>query len=156
MSETTFKYRHTKTDKYLYPDGMGGSLWINNTDCESPDCDCDDCGIGLCFDFGEENVDEIIKALQEWKTKEHIVYEEDKEYQAILDKAEEKENTWWYKLWDWANDFTITIRPFEWAFYFKTRSSFNMFFSIPSSRSRGFQLGPLQVTTPKIGKKKKG
>ena len=132
---------------------MGGSLWIVNTDCKDLNCECDDCGIGLCFDFGEDNVDSIIKALQDWKTKEHTVYEEDKDYQEFVEKSEERESKWWYKTWEWASDLTFVIRPFEWAFYLRVKPEFDLFFSIPSSRCRGFQFGPFQFTTPRLGKK---
>jgi len=162
MDKTTYKYQHTKTDKFDYPHdengeggGIGGSLWTVITNCEDPNCECDECGAGLCFDFGEDNVDSIIKGLQDWKTKEHTVYEEDKEYQEYVDKCDERESKWWYKVWDWANDLSLTIRPFGWDFYFKVKPEFNLFFSLPSSRSRGFSIGPLQVVTPRFGKKKR-
>ena len=154
MSET-YKYRHTKTDKFEYPDGVGGSLWIVSTNCKDPKCDCDDCGCGLCFDFGEDNVDDIIVALVDWKLKQPTIYEEDKEYEEAMAKADIRESKLWYKVYNWFTDITFTFRPFQWDFYFKIGREYNMFFSIPSLRSRGVMIGPFQFTLPRFGKKKK-
>jgi hypothetical protein len=132
-----------KSDKVKYPYGVNCCIWTPIDD--------NDEDIGLCFDFKEEMIDDIIQELQELKNKEAIEYEPDVEYEKNKIKQEEKESKWYYKFWErWLENCIIQITPFDWQFRFEKRP---LFFSV-MAKSSGISIGPVKIMLPSLKVKK--
>ena len=58
-------------EKVLYPDGIGCCIWIP--------VEPEDDSWGLAWDFAFEDIDDLIALLQEMKTAEYRVFEDDEE-----------------------------------------------------------------------------
>lgn len=54
-----YKSGHIRGDKQVYDNGIGCSIWYPYDDDEET---------GICFDFPESDIDDIIKLLQVLKT----------------------------------------------------------------------------------------
>jgi hypothetical protein len=68
-----FKNGRLRGEKVKYPDGIGCCVWypFPNEDGE------DDEDAGLCFDFGYDDIDDLIALLQEMKVTEPEIYQGD-------------------------------------------------------------------------------
>lgn len=160
--------RQIKLEKIDYPAsedgsvkaGIGGSMWIPlgvlNEECKDTlePCDDDDCScsFGSCFDFNEDDVDVIIDGLKQWKEMEAVKYEPDEDYDLWQKKQAILEKKWYYKVWDWAKDLAITVRPFDWSFGIGKMNWLS--YKMPSFDSRGVIAGPIQLTIPQLWKSK--
>ena len=132
-----------KGDKIKYKDGVGCCIWIPMDD--------DDDSSGLCFDFGEEYIDDIIKVLKELKKKEPEIFKEDPKQVEWDKKRDKKESTWYYKIWDkHFENISFQFTPFDWR---NSRILLNI--RRPNGKNKellykmvfsGFYFGPICVT----------
>ena len=64
------KKGNLRGEKVKYPDGVGCCIWF-------PVGEGKDAGMGLCFDFSDTDLDDMIELLKEMKETEPEIYEED-------------------------------------------------------------------------------
>lgn len=136
-----------KCEKTKYSDGISYCIWKPfKKDGSEEDEDC-----GICFDISEEDIDEAIKLLQEYRHKEPVIYKPDPEEEEFEKKWKEKTSTWYYKFWDtYLRNISITINFFDWNF---RRSFFTSRRIIPKEKEEymhqlctGFAFGPFIIT----------
>lgn len=103
---------------------------------------------GICFDFPEQDIGQLISLLQEYKTKEPEIYEEDEEYETRLKVIEEKHNKWYYKLWEkYLENISISINFFDWNLKFILIGRKKVFGNeTVYAICRGIALGPIIIT----------
>lgn len=70
MTQRYIKHGKYCGDKIQYPDGVGCCIWI-------PIGDQDELKFGICFDFSEEDIDQLVELLQQLKVAEVMDYVED-------------------------------------------------------------------------------
>lgn len=131
-----------KYQKVRFKDSTICTIWIPFKDSEA----------GHCFDFSEEELDSILEAVKSLKDLPAEEYVEDPKYEEFLKKRTEKESKWYYKLWEFLDDFIVQIRPFNWSLRLRRDSKRDLTFSFMSSSS-GFQIGPLLVSLPRLKRK---
>ena len=64
------KKGNLRGEKIKYSDGVGCCIWF-------PMGEDEDEGVGLCFDFSDTDLDDMIELLKEMKETEPEIYEED-------------------------------------------------------------------------------
>lgn len=99
---------------------------------------------GLCWDFGWDQIEDVKKILDEVydagsKNEKINEYEEDPEWEEFHRKRDELEAKWWYKIWSFLCDISISIWPFGWKFVTTKKHFYSM-------SLRGFQLGPIRIS----------
>ena len=57
-----------RVEKIEYPDGVGGCIWKKEFDEED---------FGICIDFAEEDIDDMIKVLQKFKEMKATTFKEE-------------------------------------------------------------------------------
>jgi hypothetical protein len=107
--------------------------------------------MGLCYDFKEENYQDLINVLLKMKDSKADVYKPDPEYAAFEKKREAEEKTLWWKIKDKLKDIGISATPFDWKLH-------GLFLSRPVGSGRGskkelvyklchgFCFGPITIT----------
>ena len=68
------KRKDLRAEIVSYPDGLGCCIWRLFPEMPGKERDED---IGICWDFAADEIDDIISMLQELKTLEPRIYEED-------------------------------------------------------------------------------
>lgn len=102
------KRASVKCSKTKFSDGVSYCIWF-------PMSDDEDCGV--CLDIPEENVDDVINILKEYKKKKPRVFKQDPKDEEFERKLEEKTSKWWYKLWSkYLENVSITVNFFDWRF----------------------------------------
>ena len=126
-----------KCSKIKYPDGTGYCIYrVKNSDEDS----------GLCFDiFGDEEADEIINILQEYRSKEPEIYTPDTKYEEYIKKREKREKKWWHKIYTkYFENIGIQFTPFDWQFRIFPISKKNA--DGLYTMTKGIYLGPICIT----------
>jgi hypothetical protein len=131
-------------EKVKYPDGIGYTIWEPFKEKEEDDEDSS----GICFDFPDANMPDIIQLLNDMKNAEPSIYEEDPKYTEFENKRKEKEKKWWYKVYDKINDIGIHFTPFDWRFscHIITRPVDGKKMGTVSKWCEGIHFGPLLLT----------
>lgn len=139
----TYKSGKIRGEKVKYPDGIGYAIWQLLKDSK----DEDDEGTGLCFDFPDYELEDILKIITEMKDAEPDIYEHDPDYEESQRKRKETEKKWWKKLHKSVEDIGIQLTPFDWNFH-----RFLVSKKVPLGKEYGYQVckgfyfGPFCVT----------
>ena len=138
--------------KMKYPDGVGYTIWTVMKKAE--DNEKEDDGCGPCWDYSEEDAEDVKKVVDTLLTQQPEIYEPDEEYEAHVKHTEEKQKKLWYRLYSKLKDIGMHFTPFDWRFRTLWVSR-----PIPHGKGKnthkvyilcsGFYLGPICVTWPR-------
>jgi len=143
---TLYKSKNMIGYKTSYNGEIGytiGNKW-NTENAEDDD-------IGLCYDFKEENCQDLIDIILKMKESKADDYIPDPEYEIFKKKREAEEKTLWWKIKDKLTDISINITPFYWKLH-------GLFISRPIGSGKGakkelvfkachgFCFGPVTIT----------
>ena len=128
--------RVIKGEKITYKDGVGCTIWEQTSDNE-------DSG-GPCFDFGEDQINELLSVIEKLKTKKAKPYieeqkNEDLKWEAYEKKCEERDKKWYARILHFAEYLGLQFTPFRWNL---GRSKLHHLVWI----RRGLALGPINIT----------
>jgi hypothetical protein len=127
--------------KVLYPDGVGYTIWQVLGD------DDEDDGVGICFDFPDDQMNDMLRVLRQLEDADADVYEPDPEYEEFKKKQEETEKKWWKKLHNVVEDIGIQFTPFDWRFHrFLVSKKIPLGSEYGHQICRGFYFGPFCIT----------
>jgi len=132
-------------EKVKYPDGIGYTIW---EPFKVEEEEGEDGSTGICFDFSDNQMEDIIKLLNMMKDAEPDIYVEDKKYTEFENKRKEKEKKWWYKIYDKINDVGIHFTPFDWRFscHIITRPVDGKKMGTVRKWCEGIHIGPILLT----------
>jgi len=138
-----FKSGKIRGEKIRYKDGVGCAIWQLLKDSD----DDEDEGVGLCFDFPDEQTDDILKVIEQMKKAEPTDYVPDEDYEKFKEEQKERDKKWWVKIHMKIEDFGIQFTPFDWRLtrLLVTRND-------PRNSQhlmkvcKGFYLGPICIT----------
>ena len=130
--------RILKGEKITYRDGVGYTIWEGIKGAKPED------DIGCCFDFAEEQMEDLLALLQDLKQREAEPYTEerkksDEEHDAWLKENEERDKKWYMRIHSKLRYVGVQFTPFRWGLRFGNRMHFLM-------TGGGIKLGPLYIT----------
>lgn len=137
-----YKSGKIRGEKIKYPDGVGYTIW----QVLGEDNDEDD-SVGLCFDFPDDQMKDILCVTHQMEEADADVYVPDPDYEEFKKKQEETDKKWWKRLHNKVEDIGIQLTPFDWRF-----RSFLVSKKIPLGEEygykvcKGFYFGPFCVT----------
>ena len=105
--------------------------------------------MGICLDFKEEDIQDVMTLLKNLKKAKSDIIKRDIEHEKLVEKIEAKEKTLLYKVVDDLQDIHISILPFYWKLrrFLVSRpitsgNSDSLYYKV----CNGFYLGPLCIT----------
>jgi len=143
MSGNSIRQGKLRGEKIKYQDGVGCCIWEPMKDSE------DDDDFGICFDFGDEHLEDLLKLVKKLIEVKPVEFVPDPKEEKREEEQKELEKKWWYRVYDRLEDISLNLSPFEWKFrrLFTTRPiSSGKGDMLAHKMCAGFCLGPLTIT----------